>query len=162
MENRLYLCTIDDRYIQYLYQFDTKVLHNKNQSRKYVGVVLTVQNTSYFAPMASPKIKHIKMKKNQLDIFKIDDGKLGIINFNNMIPVPRQSIHHFDIDSIEDQKYQMLLRKQVNEIHINEADIVKKAQRLYNIVISNKQPKLNKRCCNFSLLETKCKTYRIQ
>ncbi|WP_093314110.1 type III toxin-antitoxin system ToxN/AbiQ family toxin [Tindallia californiensis] len=38
--------------------------------------------------------------------------------------------------------------------------MVKKAQKLYNIVTSKKQPKLNKRCCDFELLENKCQTYK--
>lgn len=41
----------------------------------------------YFAPLSSPKQKHLKMK-NDIDFYKLSNGKLGAINFNNMIPVP--------------------------------------------------------------------------
>ena len=40
----------------------------------------------YFAPLSSPKEKHSRLK-NTLDLLKIDGGKFGVINFNNMIRV---------------------------------------------------------------------------
>ena len=49
----------------------------------------------YFAPLSSPKQKHLKMK-NDIDFYKLSNGKLGAINFNNMIPVPDGS-YTFDV-----------------------------------------------------------------
>ena len=40
----------------------------------------------YYAPLSSPKEKHIKLKP-KLGLLKINYGKYGVINFNNMIPV---------------------------------------------------------------------------
>ena len=51
--------------------------------RPFVGVLLEINKCKYFAPLSSPKPKHIKMK-NQVDFYKIDSGKLGAINLNNM------------------------------------------------------------------------------
>jgi protein AbiQ len=70
-----------------------------------------------------------------------------------MIPVVPSAIFPVDISTIPDPQYRELLRKQSRFIRANEPAIIKKATRLYHIVISGKQPRLNNRCCNFSLLE---------
>lgn len=51
-----------------------------------MGVLFEINSCKYFAPLSSPKAKHMLMK-NQIDFYKIDRGKLGAINLNNMIPV---------------------------------------------------------------------------
>ena len=66
----------------------------------------------YFVPLSSPKEKHLKMK-NTLDFLKLDNGKLGAINFNNMIPVTgnNYTLVNFDKEnkSASDIKYILLL-----------------------------------------------------
>ena len=49
----LKLYTIDERYVRYLYEFDSRVMfwdspHYKTQ-RKYLGVVLRINGFEYFA-----------------------------------------------------------------------------------------------------------------
>jgi len=55
----------------------------------------------------------IKMK-NTVDFFKIDDGRLGAVNFNNMIPVNKNNynvIYFSGNDlNLKDRKYEELLR----------------------------------------------------
>ena len=104
---KLYI--INDKYVDYLRNFDTTVLYNKNKTRPYVGIVYTYNNMNYFAPLSSPKEKHLKMKSSQPDIYKIDDGKLGIVNINNMIPTPEECLIEV-IQTIEDKKYKNLLK----------------------------------------------------
>lgn len=58
---------------------------NKNQRRPYIGVVYTFNGSNYFAPLAHPRPQHLKMSERAIDVFKIDKGKLGIVNINNMI-----------------------------------------------------------------------------
>lgn len=48
---RLKFYNIDDKYIEYLYQFDNKVPFNKNSKRPYIGIILEINNTTYFAPI---------------------------------------------------------------------------------------------------------------
>lgn len=69
---------LDENYINYLRKFDTKVAYNKNQTRPYIGIVYTFNGFNYFAPLSSPKPKHLKMSEKAMDIFKIDNGNLGI------------------------------------------------------------------------------------
>jgi protein AbiQ len=58
-----------------------------------------------------------------------------------------------DISQEPDQGYRGLLKKQIIHMRANEEAIKKKAKKLYGIVNSRKQPKLNARCCNYGLLE---------
>jgi len=159
MEIKIYLCVINDDYIDYLHNIDNKVLENKINRRKYVGILFEIDDKKYYAPLASPKPKHKNIKNTAPDIVKIDGGKLGVINLNNMIPVPDSEVNIIDIEGIADEKYKNLLRDQAKFISLHKKEIIKKAERLYKIVISGKQPELNQRCCNYKLLELKCIEY---
>ena len=79
-------------YCDYLRKFDNKVPYNagKKELRPFIGILFLVNNCEYFAPLSSPKQKHLHMKNN-IDFLKIADGKLGVINFNNMIPVSEKN-----------------------------------------------------------------------
>ena len=77
---------IQDDFIAFLRQYDSKVSENKKQTRPYVGVILEINSLKYYAPLSAPKPKHKKMK-NSKDFRKINNGIYGAINFNNMIPV---------------------------------------------------------------------------
>ena len=81
----LILVRLDSKYCDYLRQFDKKVPYNydKKELRPFIGVLFEVNNCKYFAPLSSPKPKHKNMK-NTLDFFKIKDGELGAVNFNNI------------------------------------------------------------------------------
>ena len=149
---------IKENYINYLRGFDAKVAINKNESRPYIGILLTIDSKKYFAPFTSPKSKHLKMK-NTLDFRKIDNGKLGAINLNNMIPVVDEAIITFDISKISDLKYKTLLQNQYNSIKKDWANIVKNSQELYDLLTKpiDKKTKyeliISKRCCDIMLLE---------
>lgn len=80
---KLKLYKISEKYIHFLREVDpVNVKYNKKERRPYVGVVLEIQQFFYFAPLASPKPKHLTMK-NSLDFIKIDGGTLGVINLIN-------------------------------------------------------------------------------
>lgn len=114
--------------------------------------------------MSSPKAKHLKMK-NTLDFYKIDSGKLGAINFNNMIPVPTSEYIFINVNnnvSTKDEaNYQELVKNQLRWLNDNKFNLRKRAQNLYERSINNKLPKIvEKRCCDFRLLEEKCFLYQ--
>ena len=86
----LNIYNVRDDYIEFLKQYDFRVLDNKNGKRPYVGIVLKIRDVSYFAPLSSPKAKHRHMK-NTKDFRKINNGRLGAFNFNKRaerIPLP--------------------------------------------------------------------------
>lgn len=123
--NRLKLYYISDEYINFLRKYDQKVPYNKSQTRPFIGVVYTFNNINYFAPLASPKIKHLKMSNRVIDIWKIDGGKLGIINFNNMLPSPIEVLSEV-LPTIKDKKYKILLENQISSINADRDVLIKK------------------------------------
>lgn len=155
---RLKFYHIDDDYIKYLYQFDIRVPFNKNNRRPYIGIILEINNITYFAPMFSPKQQHSKYKSNATYI-KI--GKdMGMIKLNNMIPVNKENLKYIDINKIEDKKYRNLLIQQNNFIQINTDKIRKMANKLYKFVTVDKKEFFVNISCNFKMLEEKCKSYK--
>lgn len=151
--------TIDTNYTEYLRQFDSKVPmeHQERHRRPYVGILIEINKCQYFAPMSSPKEKHKYLKGK--DIYKIADGEYGVINFNNMIPVPEGAYHLLDTTN-EDDTYKELLYNQYRDIRQNEDIIRRNARRLHGMYVHGHIPRnLGNRCCNFSLLETKSKLY---
>ena len=92
-----------------------------------------------------------------MDVFIIrdsDDKILGIINFNNMIPVIDSAIIYFNIK--EDSNYSLLKKEHIYCVKHSE-EILKKSKKVYNLVTKYKKESLVKRSCNFKLLEEKAK-----
>ena len=114
----------------------------------------------YFAPLSSHKPKHIKMH-NTIDFFKIDNGELGCINFNNMIPVTRNNYEIIDLNkSNNDLKYYNMLNKQYLWLNKNYIEINTRSFNLYTLYNNNKlSDNIKNRYCNFKLLEEKCIEY---
>ncbi len=167
MVNNFYLVKVSTDYCNYLRKIDNKVTYNegKKELRPFVGVLLKIKGLEYFAPLSSPKAKHLKMK-NTLDFMKINHGTLGVINFNNMIPVNKNNYVLLDLNKIpqdsQEQIYYYLLLAQLSWLNANKIQVVAKAQKLYNLYINGKLfVKIKDRCCNFPLLEEKCKEYNL-
>ena len=151
----------DIGYCNYLHYFEPKIPYVKNEKerRPFVGIVLSVNGKNYFAPLSSPKLKHLTMKNSQ-DFLKIKDGRLGGINLNNMMPIPRRYLHTIDIKKIKDSKYKRMLFMQLDWIEKNKLRINNRAKNLYYLVTYKKaEEKLIERCCDFKLLEQKCQEY---
>jgi protein AbiQ len=155
---------IKDTYINFLRKYDEKVPENKNESRPYVGIVLTIGDIEYYAPFSSPKPKHKKMR-NTKDFRKIGGGLYGAINFNNMIPVVKSALIYINIKSIDDVKYRSLLLNQYRSI-VSDADKIKEnASELYSLIqkddaeLSVYEQKIKSRCCNLSVLEKVFRQY---
>ena len=85
---KLNFYTVEERYVKYMSQFDKRISksYDEKARRPFIGIVLNVDGILYFAPFTSPKPKHVEMK-NTIDFLKIDNGNLGAINFNNMMPI---------------------------------------------------------------------------
>lgn len=153
---RLELYTVDNRYFNYLREVEPRVPYVK-ESRPFIGIVLKINYKNYFAPLGSPKEKHKTMRK-QKDLIKIRNGELGVINFNNMIPIPISRCEKMDIDNIQDKKYKILLKDQLAWCNIHIHEIIKTAEKLYELICHSDKPNtmLRNRCCDFKLLERKC------
>ena len=165
----LRIYNIENKYIDFLKQYESNIDYNVKEGnahkRPYIGIVFEIGNYLYFAPLKSPKKKFDLSMKSHTDIVLIDDGKKGIINLNDMIPVPKNKKDEllaeveYKVGSSDDNetvKYKNLIQDQINWCNKtdNKNIILKKALRTYNLY--DKLPddnKLKQRCCNFKYLE---------
>lgn len=161
----LKIVRVDSNYCDYLRKFDNRVCYNKYEKelRPFIGILFRISSCEYFAPLSSPKEKHKKMK-NTLDFFKIKDGELGAVNFNNMIPVNANNYSLVDLDketlTMSELKYQKLLKEQLTWLNENYKQVKNKSLKLYQLYVEGRLPeKLKARCCDFMLLEAKCLEY---
>lgn len=164
MNTNLKLVVVDNKYCDYLRKFDKRVPYNfsKKENRPFVGVLFNIDKVKYFAPLSSPKEKH-RIMRNMVDFLKLDDGKLGVVNFNNMIPVLEENFRLIELDKINETfgfKYNKLLKEQIYWLIRNDDKLYKKSKKLYNDYINKRlNKKISSRCCNFKLLEEKCIEY---
>lgn len=162
---RLNLYTVNLKYIRNLAHVDDNVFSVSPQigksERPFLGVVVICGTKQYCVPFSSPKNKHLKMK-NDVDFSKIydEDGKLlGVLNFNNMIPVRADIITKIDLkvyphDDPQTKRYKVLAAKQINFCRKNQDCIVRKANKLYKLITEGRANSyLTKRCCKFTELE---------
>ena len=150
---------IQDDFITFLRQYDSKVAENKNQTRPYVGVVLEINSIKYYAPFSSPKPKHKNINPKAIDIYKIKDGELGVVNINNMIPTPIEELTEV-LPIITDKKYKKMLEEQLTFLNNHKADLFKKINLFQNMYRKGHlSENIKDRCCQFVLLEEKCLQY---
>ena len=149
---------IEDKYIRFLHSRDYRVQFNKGNRRPYVGIVLRVGSYQYFVPMESPKANHSKIKPGR-HIMKLENGKYGLLGFNNMIPVHPAALIAFDIDKEPDKLYADLHRRQITFINKHKADVLSRAADTYYDVVGKNNAFLEKICCDFLKLERACNIY---
>ena len=149
---------VDSEYIKYLKEnADNKVpnFEYKKHKKFFCGIVLTINNFNYFAPVSSYN------KKNQTTFLILDKDKktnslkpISSLRFSFMFPCPSKYLSQKDF-SKEDPKYQILLRKELKYCNASSDKIVKLAKRVYKLGIKEKtRTKFN--ICNFTKLENIC------
>lgn len=163
-QKRLNLYLIDMKYIRNLARVDDNVTsvspQIEKETRPFIGIVIICGTHQYCIPLSSPKPKHESMK-NDIDFTKIvvEDKLLGVLNFNNMIPVHESCIDRLDLkigpkDSQQSRRYKKMAAKQLDWCQHNQDAIVKKADKLYKMIMSgNASGLLKRRCCDFAKLE---------
>ena len=146
----LKLYAVSDEYIRYLrvenniiHVFDNKEGH-RTHDRKYVGVVISIGDYQYFAPLSSPKRSDYingqirPSNKSILRITKNENGKpvlLCTLKLLNMIPVPDAELILYDLDSEIDKKYKSLVEDEIRWIEHNDTRILQNAKIIYNLKI---------------------------
>lgn len=168
---KLNLYSISDKYIRYLRQFDNRIYDNKEdirtQIRKYLGIVLTINDFNYYIPMSSPKksdyldIENKSIRKDTKTIIRMHDGDrlYGTLRISNMIPVPITELEPYIISSENDFKYKEVILGELRYINNNSDKIVKYAKIVYNQKINNIDIGYIKNTVNFKLLEEKLKEW---
>lgn len=164
-QTRLSLYTVNMKYIRNLAHADDHIFSVSPQAgkstRPFLGIIIICNEKQYCVPLSSPKPKHYSMK-NDVDFSKIIDesGKLiGVLNFNNMIPVRDDVIEKMDLkihprDSVSIRHYKSMAIKQISFCRKNQDVIIRKANKLYRIITDGTASGLlKKRCCKFGELE---------
>ncbi len=169
------LYAVTDKYIDYLRQFDNKVYDNKEDRRKvmrkYLGIVLTINEMNYYIPMSSPKksdYKDNQIRKSIVPIVRmisyeeIDNIPVlkGTLRISNMIPVPDSELILYEPKNEKDKDYKILVEKELEFIKRNEKMIKKYASIIYNQKINNYDVSYIRNVVDFKLLEEKCKAYK--
>ncbi len=170
-QKRLSLYQIDMKYIRDLANKDDNVRSVSPQvdkeKRPFVGIIIVCDDKKYCVPLSSPKPKHEKMK-NDIDFTKIYDNNklLGVLNFNNMIPVDESVLKRVDLkirntDTADVIRYKTLTVKQLTWCQQNQDAIISKANKLYKMITftPEKSHNLTRRCCNFKKLERVLEKY---
>ncbi len=160
--NNLKFYQISANYINFLSFYAPHLFHNRNSSqkydRKYIGIILNINNMDYFAPLSSFKIKHNKMKE-KLDFIKIKN--YAVINLNCMFPVPATEYKYVDFSQEKDISYQKLLLAEYRYVKSIQNKIKTNAKSLYKLKTKGSETPLTKRCNDFLLLEKMCNKYTL-
>lgn len=155
----LKLFSVSDKYINYLkvengirHVFDNKEGH-RNHERKYLGIVISIDDFKYFAPLSSPKSsdyidgKIRPSNKSILRITKIDKGSevlLSTIKLLNMIPVPDSELISYDVNKETDSKYKLLVADELRWIEHNDTKILEYSRIIYNLKIHESERRTDK------------------
>lgn len=168
---KLNLYSISDKYIKYLRQFDSKIYDNKEEDRshgrKYLGIVLTVNEFNYYIPMSSPKksdyidIENKVIRNDTKTIIRMRDGGrlYGTLRISNMIPVPITELEPYILAEEKDLKYKELILGELRYIHDNTNKIIKYAKTVYSQKNKNIDTGYIKNTVDFKLLEEKLKRW---
>ena len=170
MKLRLY--SVSDQYIEYLRQFDSRVYDNKEEirthCRKYLGIVLTINEFNYYIPMSSPKktdyinLEEKVIRHDTKTIIRLQEGGrlYGTLRISNMIPVPITELEPYIIENESDLKYKEVILGELRYISSNSGKIVKYANMVYKQKIENSDIGYIKNTVDFKLLEEKLKRWR--
>lgn len=159
--SKLQLYHIHEGYIRFLHKVDHRVQFNKGERRPYVGVVLKIGDHEYYVPLESPKPNHQNIRSGG-PILKLDEGRLGIMGFNNMIPVKRYQLIQFDILAEPNLQYRNLLLNQLRYCKRHKDIIYTRAKATYDKAIRGDNPFYSRVCCDFKRLELIYSTYKIR
>ncbi|MCD7847459.1 MAG: type III toxin-antitoxin system ToxN/AbiQ family toxin [Oscillospiraceae bacterium] len=156
---------IDEDYITYLQKYEkakrgfTRVPNVKYADRnKFAfGAVLEVGGIKYYVSVSS----YTKPQEANILIKVPGDSQeiKGSLRFNYMVPVPEKCLTRLVIKDVEDERYRRLLDKEYRFCQNNADRIQKKAEKIYNMVVSNRKQILTDNSCDFKLLEQACREY---
>ncbi len=152
---------VDSEYIKYLKENgDNKIPNIDYEKHKkfFCGIVLTINNFNYFAPVSSYNKKaHTAFLIMDKDKKTKELKPISSLRFSFMFPCPIKYLNQKDF-SKEDEKHQILLRKELHYCNINREKIKKLANQVYKLGL-NEVSRKRFNICDFKKLEEKCLEY---
>lgn len=156
--SKLHLYRIEDDYLDYLSNKESRIPQGKynGKDRPFVGVVYTINNLEYFAPLSS----QLHNKQSDFKVIIANEHK-ATVRFAYMFPVTKDCLIEIDFteEYKKDRKYTALLINEAQYINQHQEDIYKIASRTYEFNVT-KRYGYDKFCCNFLLLEVLAKNYQ--
>ncbi len=156
--SELKLYEISEEYISYISTVEKNIFSSKendrNHTRKYLGIVYSINGYNYYIPLSSPKNSDYRMENGVqkvrgsiVPIIRItsqsSSGELelkGTLKLSNMIPVPASELTLYDVDHEQDLFYKALIHKEMLFIRKNKNKIVQNAKILYKQKKENTLP----------------------
>ena len=188
LKGKLEFININQDYLKYLHEVCPEVYYKpiSYDNKPYLGILINNEGQEYVVPISSAKKKHESWKNIESDRFliyekydrmpedpkavckQLPDGSiehlLSVIDLKKMIPVKdglytRVNLIHSNTDSEEIRNYKNLMNKEFAFCLKLLNVLIKKANKIYEKQIST--GKIVKYCCDFKLLEEKCRAYEI-
>jgi len=156
---------VDEKYIKFLQRYEkekrgvTKVpnIRYTDYNKFSFGAVMDVNGINYYVSVSS---FDRKQEANILIRVPRDEKKIkGSLRFNYMVPVPNECIEKLIIKDVEDKKYKILLNKEYQFCMDNAERIKKKANKIYEMVTTNRKQILTDNSCAFHILEDGYREY---
>ena len=163
---------INETYIEPLQIIDpdVRISTGDKRTRPYIGIVLTIQDRLFFAPLSSPakfpstlnsnelqtaKAKKSNIEKRRISVKVISNKHVHLCNviIGKIIPIPRSEITEISINDLlassvsSVKKYGDLLQKEYYAINAIKDIIYNKALRFHTKSLTNTLPKHNKTHC---------------
>ena len=112
--------------------------NERNHTRKYLGIVYSINGYNYYLPLSSPKNSDYRMENGVqkirgsiVPIIRItsqsSSGELelkGTLKLSNMIPVPASELTLYDMEHEPDLFYKALIHKEMVFIRKNKNKII--------------------------------------
>ena len=188
LKDKLEFININQDYLKYLNEYCPEVYYKpiSYDNKPYLGILINNEGQEYVVPISSAKKKHESWKNIESDRFliyekydrlpddpnavckQLPDGTiehlLSVIDLKKMIPVKdglytRVNLIHSNTDSEEIRNYKNLMNKEFAFCLKLLNLMINKVNKIYEKQISS--GKIVKYCCDFKLLEEKCKDYEI-
>ena len=156
---------INEKYNQFLQEYEkekrgvTKVpnIRYTDRNKFAFGAVMRINGMNYYVSISS---FDKKQEANILIRIPGDEKEVkGSLRFNYMFPVPDECIEKIIIKDIKDEKYRLLLNKEYKFCIDNAERIQKKANKIYEMVTTNRKQILTDNSCAFNILEAGYKEY---
>lgn len=167
------LYSVKDEYIEYLRKTFPRVYSNKIENRihtrKYLGIVLKINNLNYYIPLSSPK-NHDYIEINGQKIIRKDSIIVirmivkrmlkGTLQIGTMIPVPDNALIEYNVDNEKDISYKELIQDEIIFIRKNKEKIIETAKLLYSKKVNGSKgnPVIDK-ILDFKSLEEYCNNW---
>ena len=164
-EDEMDFYRIDEKYNRFLQKYEkekrgiTKVpnIRYTDRNKFAFGAVMQVNGMNYYVSVSS---FDKKQEANILIRVPGDEKEVkGSLRFNYMVPVPEECLEKLVIKDIEDEKYRLLVNKEYRFCMENAERIQKKANKIYEMVTTDRKQILTDNSCAFHILEDGYREY---